>query len=74
MEKMIDAMKDEICLLEEMEGLAEEQDKPYAAGSYKNQRVSLERIVARIELGTKYKMVLNKGKPTLMETILKWVK
>jgi ABC-type thiamine transport system ATPase subunit len=63
---LLDAMREEIDTLTEMENVSEKQNKLLLASSYRNQARSLQRIVNRFEKGREYYMGIDKeGNPQL---------
>jgi hypothetical protein len=63
---LLDAMREEIDTLTEMETICEKQKKLLLASSYRNQKRSLQRIVNRFEKGHEYYMGIDKeGDPQL---------
>lgn len=63
---LLDAMREEITTLKELEAVYDKQDKWLAKGDMMAQRRSLERIVNRFEKGYEYYMGINKeGNPQL---------
>ena len=57
---LLDAMREEIGLLKELEAIYDKEEKWLLKGEMTNQRRSLERIVKRFEKGYEYYMGINK--------------
>jgi plasmid replication initiation protein len=63
---LLDAMREEIDTLTEMETVYEKQNKLLLASNYRNQARSLQRIVNRFEKGYEYYMGIDKeGNPQM---------
>ena len=62
---LLDAMREEIDTLKELETVYEKREKWLAAGNYRNQHRSLQRIVNRFEKGYEYYMGVHEGEPQL---------
>lgn len=63
---LLDAMREEIDTLKELETIYEKEEKFLLASDYRVQRRSLERIVNRFEKGYEYYMGINsEGNPQL---------
>ena len=63
---LLDAMREEIDTLKEMETVCEKQNKWLLVNSYRNQARSLQRILNRFEKGHEYYMGIDKeGDPQL---------
>ena len=62
---LLDAMREEIGLLKELEAIYNKEEKWLLKGEMANQRKSLERIVKRFEKGYEYYMGVHEGKPQL---------
>lgn len=62
----IDAIKDEITLLEDLENRAKSDDKIIAEAIYRSHKQSLKRIIQRVEDGYDFYITTVKGEPTLV--------
>ena len=63
---LLDAIREEIDTLTEMETICEKQNKLLLVNSYRNQKRSLQRILNRFEKGYEYYMGIDKeGDPQL---------